>query len=388
MKIDVREFPVIDNHCHPYWPGREDRPLFKWWNSSLFYIDDRHLKAGMTYFMVNNMLRYYMGMPESATRDEVLAERNRRYKEDPKGWGRSLIKDANLKGMLIDISYPISAWLTGIYMQDDERKWFEDLAKDIGIGRIIRFEFVYNKLLPKNLSFDDFVSAFCKRVDEEVKLYDTVSFKSVIGYFTGLEIENVKKEDAVKAYDKYQKDRKDEASEKKLRDYMLWRGAELCIKHNLPLQIHTGMGNTPMCKISRMNPALLHDFLCVEEHQKIKTMILHAGYPHMRIASYVAAHFPQVSLDVSQMVPHAGRSAETGLFELLEVAPFTKIHYASDGGALPEHTWYSANYFKDVLSDVLTNFCVKGVFSRNEAYEIASRILTGNTKEFYNLDWA
>lgn len=385
MRIDVREYPVFDNHCHPYWPKKNPPPFYEGWNSSLFPIEDKHLKNGMTYIMVNNMLRYHMQIPESATRDEVLAERDRRITQNPRDWGQELLKDANITGMMIDISYPITAWLTGKYMTDENLAWFEDMAKDIEIKRVIRFEFAYNKLLPEYLPFDSFEKRFFEEIDMQIKKYRPFSFKSVIGYFTGLDVARVDRVDAALAYEKYQMDISDYRSEKVLRDYMLWQGTELCLLYDLPLQIHTGMGNTPMCHLTRMNPCLLHDFFCDKEHQKVKTVILHAGYPYMREAGYMAGHFPQVSVDISQMIPHAGRASETGLYELMEVAPFSKIHYASDGGALPEHTWYTAKYFKNVLSDVLTNFTDNGIFSRTEAYDIARSILLENTRDFYRL---
>ena len=84
MLVDVTNYPVIDNHCHPYPYSREKRPFWRCFNSSLFEQTEEMAKSTIVLHMVTNELREYMGMDPASSMDEVIAERDRRYHADPK----------------------------------------------------------------------------------------------------------------------------------------------------------------------------------------------------------------------------------------------------------------------------------------------------------------
>ncbi len=385
MYVDVTDFPVIDNHCHPYPYSREKRPFWRCFNSTLFEQTEEMAKSTILLHMVTNELRKFMGMDPASTMDEVIAERDRRYKADPKGWVNALAKDANLQEAILDITYPITAWKSKKFITQAELDEYYAEIESYKIHTELRFEYIYDPLISKDLLFGDFLTRYYKAMDAAVKKEKPVSFKSVIGYITGLDVTKPTYEQAELAYYRYLQDPEDFANEKVLRDFMLQDSMKLCLKYDLPLQIHTGSGNTPLCRLTKMNPLLLHDFLADEENRKVTTIILHCGYPFLREAAYVVSHFGQAHLDVSQMVYHAGLAAETGIKELLETCPFTKMLYASDGGGIPEHTWYTAKYFKQALSRALTYYVEMGVFDEATAKHYASLVLSGNAKRIYKL---
>ena len=385
MYVDVTGFPVIDNHCHPYPYSREKRPFWRCFNSTLFEQTEEMAKSTIILHLVTNKLREFMGMDASSTMDEVIAERDRRYQADPKGWVNALAKDANLQEAILDITYPITAWKSKKFITQAELDEYYDEIESYKIHTELRFEYIYDPLISKELLFKDFLERYYASMDEAVKRAKPVSFKSVIGYITGLDVTKPTFEQAEIAYYKYLQDPTDFANEKVLRDFMLYDSMKLCLKYDLPLQIHTGSGNTPLCRLTKMNPLLLHDFLCDEENRKVTTIILHCGYPFLREAAYITSHFGQAYLDVSQMVYHAGLAAETGIKELLETCPFTKILYASDGGGLPEHTWFTAKYFKEALSRTMTYYVELGVFDEETARHYASLILSENARRIYKL---
>lgn len=385
MYVDVTDFPVIDNHCHPYPYSREKRPFWRCFNSTLFEQTEEMAKSTILLHMVTNELRKFMGMDPASTMDEVIAERDRRYKADPKGWVNALAKDANLQEAILDITYPITAWKSKKFITQAELDEYYAEIESYKIHTELRFEYIYDPLISKDLLFGDFLTRYYEAMDAAVKKEKPVSFKSVIGYITGLDVTKPTYEQAELAYYRYLQDPEDFANEKVLRDFMLQDSMKLCLKYDLPLQIHTGSGNTPLCRLTKMNPLLLHDFLADEENRKVTTIILHCGYPFLREAAYVVSHFGQAHLDVSQMVYHAGLAAETGIKELLETCPFTKMLYASDGGGIPEHTWYTAKYFKQALSRALTYYVEMGVFDEATAKHYASLVLSGNAKRIYKL---
>lgn len=385
MLVDVTSYPVIDNHCHPCPPSREKRPFWRCFNSTLFEQTEDAAKSTILLHMVTNALRDFMKMPAEATMDEVIAERDRRFFADPTSWINSLAQDANIEQVISDVTYPITAWHSKKFITEAELDEYYDAVKSFKINKEIRFEYIYDPLIPQRLPFEDFLQAYYDEIDKVVAKEKPVSFKSVIGYITGLDVEKHSYDEGEIAYYRYLQDPKDCANEKVLRDFMLYDSVKLCKKYGLPLAIHTGSGNTPLCRLSKMNPTLLHDFLADEENRSVPTILLHCGYPFLRETGYMCSHFTQVYTDVSQMIYHAGLAAETGLKELLETCPFSKLMFASDGGGVPEHMWYSAKYFKQALSRTLSYYVEMGVFDVVTAERYARMILTDNAKCLYNL---
>ena len=385
MLVDVTNYPVIDNHCHPCPPSREKRPFWRCFNSTLFEQKEEDAKSTILLHMVTNELRRFMDMDASATMDEVIEERNRRFKADPAGWINALAADAGIEQVVADITYPITAWYSKKFITEAELQEYYDAVKVFAVNKQIRFEYIYDPIIPRKLGFADFLETYHETMDEVVKREKPVCFKSVIGYITGLDVVKHTYEEGEIAYYRYLQNPEDRENEKILRDFMLYDSMKFCEKYNLPVALHTGSGNTPMCRIRKMNPTLLHDFLADEYNRKIPTILLHCGYPYLREMGYLCSHFPQVYTDVSQMVYHAGMAAETGIKELLETCPFTKLMFASDGGGVPEHMWFSAKYFKQALSRTLSDYVELGVFDVATAEKYAAMVLSGNAKRLYKI---
>ena len=110
---------------------------------------------------------------------------------------------------------------------------------------------------------------------------------------------------------------------------VLWSGVEL----GLPLQLHTGYGDTDL-DLHRADPALLTGFLR-RTQDRCPVLLLHT-YPYQRIAGYLAQMFPHVYLDVGLAVNHSGAASARVIAETLEIAPFTKVLFSSDAWGLPE----------------------------------------------------
>ena len=74
-----------------------------------------------------------------------------------------------------------------------------------------------------------------------------------------------------------------------------------------------------------------------------------------------------------------------GIAELLEMAPITKIIYGSDCYHIPEIAWFSAVYFKKCLAKFLSELVSEEVISGDYAKFVATRILSENARELYNI---
>ena len=127
-----------------------------------------------------------------------------------------------------------------------------------------------------------------------------------------------------------------------MRDFLVFQTLEACLRHDIPLQLHTGVGDSPIIDLRNSNPLLLINILKDEHFGKAKIVLVHAGYPYTAEAGYLANNYPNVFIDVSEMNPFASIGIEPKLLELMEMAPLTKLFYGSDGYNIPELFWFSA----------------------------------------------
>jgi predicted TIM-barrel fold metal-dependent hydrolase len=117
------------------------------------------------------------------------------------------------------------------------------------------------------------------------------------------------------------------------------------------LQLHAGLGD-PDIRLHRADPALLTDFLEIIQPTGTKVMLLHC-WPYHRQAAYLTASYPHVFLDVGLALNHVGPSARTVLAETMEVAPYQKFLYSSDGFGLAELHYLGALRFRRAIAGVL-----------------------------------
>ena len=114
-------------------------------------------------------------------------------------------------------------------------------------------------------------------------------------------------------------------------------------------------------------------------------VLLHC-YPYHRQAAYLANVFPQVVLDVSLAVNHLGPRAASVLAETLELAPFAKLLYASDGFALAELHHLGAVLFRRGLCRVLEDWLAEDALTEDDAVRFARMVAGDNARRVYRLD--
>ena len=114
----------------------------------------------------------------------------------------------------------------------------------------------------------------------------------------------------------------------RLTDRVLLRfGLHQALRVGKPLQFHVGFGDRD-CDLHKANPLYLLDFLAPAGDTPI--VLLHC-YPYEREAGYLAQAFNNVYLDGGLSISHLGARAPAFIARLLELAPFRKIVYSSDG---------------------------------------------------------
>jgi predicted TIM-barrel fold metal-dependent hydrolase len=114
-------------------------------------------------------------------------------------------------------------------------------------------------------------------------------------------------------------------------------------------------------------------------------VLLHC-YPYHREAAWMAHVFPHVHVDVGLASTFVGARAGAVLAELLELAPFGKVLYSSDGYGLAELHYLGALRFRRAVGEVLGGWQRAGEAAEDDVRRIAAMIAHGNAERLYRLD--
>jgi len=120
---------------------------------------------------------------------------------------------------------------------------------------------------------------------------------------------------------------------KYLNDAVLYPAYEVAIKYAVPILFHTGYPppGTPARKMQlhMANPALLGEVLA--SFPRLKVIIAHCGYPWTDVGIALACQFPNVYLDISNMIYMQPANLQRVLEHAREMIGLDKILYGSDG---------------------------------------------------------
>jgi uncharacterized protein len=143
----------------------------------------------------------------------------------------------------------------------------------------------------------------------------------------------------------------------------------------LPVQVHTGFGDSDLF-MPRASPGYLKPL--IERFRATSFVLLHC-YPFVREAGWLAHVYANVYFDLSLTIPHVSRPA-VALAEALELAPVSKLLYASDAARTPELYLLAAVWWRDALAAVLPE-----ALPAAEAEAAARMILHENARALYRL---
>ncbi len=386
--LDILEQPVVDSHCHAFLPEKETESFEQYLTLADHPIPKTDVVNTFLYRRLVHELSRILNM--GGTHQEIIEERQRRYKQDPVGYIKLLFDDANIETLLVDTGYPAEVF-SG-YSID-----LKDFSKIVPseVREIFRIDLIIYDLIKRRLSFEDAVEQLHEQMKHAVK-NGAVGLKSVVAYRTGLEIQRGADEEIRKAYGEMiaqaesgspVRDVLSSSSRhaKTVYDYFVFLGVEASVELGVPFQIHTGMGDAPFIDLRIANPILLHDLINDESVKDAKIVLVHGGYPYIEEAGFLVNSYPNVFLDLSETIPFISIGVKEKLLNLFEMAPTTKIMYGSDGFKIPELHWFSSIQTKKALTAALNELLESREIDEDRAYEIAKQFLSDNAKRIYNL---
>ncbi|MFX1294706.1 MAG: amidohydrolase family protein [Promethearchaeota archaeon] len=144
----------------------------------------------------------------------------------------------------------------------------------------------------------------------------------------------------------------------------LYPAYEVAKKYDVPVLFHTGYPppGTPShkMKLSLAHPALLDEVIA--SFPKLKIIMAHCGYPWSDVATAMACQFPNVYLDISNLMYMMPNKMRDILLHAKEVIGLNKILYGSDGFC-PEMVEACVYLFE--ASDYLTPTEIKKIMGLN-----------------------
>ena len=133
----------------------------------------------------------------------------------------------------------------------------------------------------------------------------------------------------------------------------------------LPVQVHSGFGDSDL-HLWRSDPSYLKPL--IERFRETAFVLLHC-YPFVREAGWLAHVYGNVYFDLSLTIPHVSRPV-AALEEALELAPLSKLLYASDAARTPELYLLAATWWRDALAEVLTDEADARLILRENALRV------------------
>ncbi|HET9014070.1 MAG TPA: amidohydrolase family protein, partial [Thermomicrobiaceae bacterium] len=335
----------------------------------------QRVKRDTSYFrrLVRELARYFA---VESTLEAVLDARNAAVAENYTGYVRQLYGDAGLTTLVFDFGYP--------QPPVDEAATRAELP--VEIVPVFRIEPLIVQLLASDIGWDEFRRRFDETIADALEHRGYRGLKSIIAYRTGLDVSPLARtpDQGYRALDAIRRGLGG-GSMKQLRDHLLCRALELCMEHDVPMQIHTGMGDFEVNLVAA-RPALLLDLLRFPTYRACTVLLVHTGYPYHREAGYLANVLPRVYCDLSEGIPFAGHAAKRIASEALEMAPLSKVVYGSDGFNVPEINFVSAQLGKQAVAQALDEIVADGGLSAAEAREAAGWILSSTARRLYRLE--
>ncbi|KAG5631631.1 hypothetical protein H5410_003348 [Solanum commersonii] len=165
-----------------------------------------------------------------------------------------------------------------------------------------------------------------------------VAFKSIIAHRSGLAINTkVTQKEAEEGLNDILSARKPvRISNKSFSDYIFMRALEVAQNFNLPMQIDTSLEEKDL-DLRPGNPLNLRNLLEDTRFTKNRLVLLHASFPFLKEASYLASVYPQVYLDFGLRIPKPNFDGlVSSVKEILDLAPINKVMINSSGIAFAE----------------------------------------------------
>ena len=357
----IHKTPIIDNHAHPLLTpdALHQHPLMSITTEA----------SGDAIHAAKTSLSHLRGVRQLASVlkceqnwEAVVAAIEQKRIDSPFDWVTQCL--AGIETILVD---------DGLDNQDESQDydWHDDYTRS-SCKRIVRVERVAGEIIKElgagldrssqslETVFDQFLATFDERVNEAVEDPEVVGFKSIVCYRTGLDVPRSVDVAAVrKAFvARFTEPGTLEAFQRlehvELNDLVVHRTAQhirdSASRRKKPFQFHTGLGDNDIT-LTTASPAHLQEF--IRAYPSVPIVLLHASYPYMREAGYLASVYENVYADIGEVFPFVSQDGQERVVrQVLELCPWSKILWSTDGHWFPETYILAIMQMREVMQTV------------------------------------
>ncbi len=208
-----------------------------------------------------------------------------------------------------------------------------------------------------------------------------VALKIGVAYVRSLQTRSVTYEEAYEQWDRLEE--KSDEDFTALQDFMFHYMIGLAQKHNIPIQIHTGIQEGNGNNLQNSNPLNLNSIF--SSYEDVVFDMLHAGFPFGLEAGVMAKMFPNVYVNLAW--GHILNSNYfTGLIEqYIEMLPKNKMSGFGGDYFFAEGVYGHVALAKHNIATALANKVDEGYMSKEQAVQYARCLLVENPKKIYSL---
>ncbi|KAK0651566.1 hypothetical protein B0T16DRAFT_426362 [Cercophora newfieldiana] len=391
----IRKTPIVDNHAHPLlrFEALGKHPLLSITTEASG--DAIHAAtSSLPHLRAVRQLATVLGC--GFTWESVVAAIEQRRIDSFEDWAAQCL--SGVEAVLVD---------DGLDGEDaEEYSWFDDYTRSKS-KRIVRIEKVAAEIINRlgktcdastqtgddviDDAFDEWLQEFDAHIKAAIEDPEVVAFKSVICYRTGLDVLAADEEAARRAFGDIianfallDFERLQEVS---LNDFIVHRTATLirdsASRHKKPIQFHTGLGDNDIT-LSKSSPSHLQPF--IRAYPTVPIVLLHASYPFTREAGYLASVYENVYADIGEVFPAVSQDGQERILrQILELCPWSKVIWSSDGHWFPE-TYLLANMqMREAFEMVLCEYVRKGHIGWKAAIELVRDMLFRTSNKLYRL---
>jgi predicted TIM-barrel fold metal-dependent hydrolase len=303
-----------------------------------------------------------------ATEAAIAAARRKGFAEHV----ARLLRACRLEAMFVDDGFRPSGALT-----------LEEHAGLVGcpVRRVVRIETEAEAACAGWPPLADSRAELQRRIAEAVAA-GAVGLKTIAAYRCGLDLPPPSMEAASDAYDTWRRSGSSRLRDPALVSLFLADAIEAA-GDPLPVQIHTGLGDADQL-LAKADPALLQEHI---DHGLLagRPVVLLHCYPFVRQAGYLASIYAHVHFDLSLAVTLVPHRAPELVAEALELAPPSKLLFATDASRLPEMFLLGTQWWRGALARALAPLVDDSFVDEPRALQWAERILAGNARRLYRL---
>ncbi|KAI0430444.1 glutamine synthetase [Xylaria sp. FL1042] len=406
----LETIPIIDNHAHPLLKSE-----FMSSHALLSIATEANGDAlndtfsSLAHIRAVKQLAQILGCEQ--TWDAVVSSIEQKRAVSPQAWIQQCLD--GIETILVDDGL-------GAPEQSEEYSWHNTFTRS-KCRRIVRIESVAEDVIarhcleaqkaagqitdPEELSLlieqhhNDILLEFRTEIERCLADPEVAGFKSIICYRGGLDIPTkdellcftpeYKLEQLIQAHIKGKVDfvAKKRLQHRPINQLFVHETARLISESTStfkkPFQFHTGLGDNDI-DLTKASPSFMQPF--IREYPTVPIVILHASYPWTREAGYLAAMYSNVYADIGEVFPFISlQGQENVVKQILELCPWSKILWSTDGHLFPETYLLATIQVRSVLKTVLGGLVQNGELDEKQAVTLAQDILFTNSKNLYQL---